>query len=98
MKDTRRRSANRSSRIEARIAPDALAVVRRAAELEGRSLSDFVVAAAQAEARRTIEAAAILRLSLADQRRFVDLLLDPPALTPAMRRARRSHAKLIESR
>ena len=36
----------RSARIEARIAPDALAVVKRAAELQGRSVSDFIVAAA----------------------------------------------------
>ena len=36
----------RTSRIEARIAPEALAVVRRAAEIQGRSLSDFMVAAA----------------------------------------------------
>ena len=30
----------RTARVEARIAPDALAVVRRAAELQGRSVSD----------------------------------------------------------
>ena len=41
------RNANRSARIEARIAPDALAVVKRAAEIQGRSVSDFVVAAAR---------------------------------------------------
>ncbi len=33
----------RTGRIEARIAPDALAIVRRAAEIQGRSVSDFVV-------------------------------------------------------
>src|ERR1700692_3912997 len=45
----------RSARIEARIAPEALALVKRAAEIQGRSLSDFVVAAVQHAARRTIE-------------------------------------------
>ena len=44
----------RTARIEARIAPDALAVVKRAAELQGRSVSDFVVAAAQEAANRAI--------------------------------------------
>jgi uncharacterized protein (DUF1778 family) len=44
-----------TSRIEARIAPDALKVVKRAAEIQGRSVSDFVVAAAQEVATRTIE-------------------------------------------
>ena len=40
------REQGRSARIEGRIAPDALAVVKRAAELQGRSVSDFIVAAA----------------------------------------------------
>lgn len=88
-------TSNRTARLEARIAPDALAVVRRAAELEGRSVSDFVVAAARDAARRTLEDASLIRLSLDDQRRFVDLLLDPPDLTPAMRRARDAHGKLL---
>ena len=46
------REHSRSARIEARIAPDALAVVKLAAEMQGRSISDFVVAAAQEAARR----------------------------------------------
>jgi uncharacterized protein (DUF1778 family) len=89
------REHNRSARIEARIAPDALAVVKRAAEMQGRSISDFVVAAAQEAAHKTIEEANIIRLSIEDQQRFVDLLLDPPALSPAMKRARKAHARLI---
>ena len=60
----------RTSRIEARIAPDVLKVVRRAAEIQGRSVSDFVVAAAQEVATRTIEDAQIIRLSVEDQRAF----------------------------
>lgn len=39
--------SNRSARLEARVSPDALAVVKRAAELQGRSVSDFVVVAAR---------------------------------------------------
>ena len=31
----------RTARLEVRIAPEALAVVRRAAEIQGRSVSDF---------------------------------------------------------
>jgi len=89
------REQNRNARIEARIAPEALAVVKRAAEIQGRSVSDFVVAAAQEAAQKTIEAAHIIRLSLDDQRRFVDLLLNPPALGPAMKRAQKAHSRLI---
>lgn len=87
--------ASRSARIEARIAPDALLIVKRAAELQGRSISDFVVAAAQEIAHRTIDEAQVIRLSVEDQQRFVGLLLNPPAVAPALKRAKRDHARLI---
>lgn len=89
----------RSTRLEARIAPEALAIVKRAAELQGRSLSDFVVAAAQEAAQRTIEDNHIIRLAAADQARFVELLLDPPEPNAALKRAKAAHDDLIlESR
>jgi uncharacterized protein (DUF1778 family) len=91
------RQATRTSRIEARIAPDALRVVKRAAELQGRSISDFVVAAAREIALKTIDEAQLIRLSLEDQQRFVELLLNPPVLAPALKRARKAHARLIAS-
>lgn len=75
-----------------------LAVVRRAAEIEGRSVSDFLVVAAQEAARRTIEQAQIIRLSMDEQQRFTSLLLDPPALAPAMEHAVQAHKKLIVSK
>lgn len=87
--------ANRTARIEARIAPEALRVVRRAAELQGRSVSDFVVAAAQEVAHRTIDETQLVRLSVEDQQRFVELLLKPPAPAPALKRAKKAHARLI---
>lgn len=91
----RRSELTRTARIEARIAPEALAVVRRAAEIQGRSISDFVVAAAQDAANRTIEETHLIRLSVEDQKRFAELLLNPPPPTPAMKRAKKAHARLI---
>jgi uncharacterized protein (DUF1778 family) len=85
----------RTARVEARIAPESLAVVRRAAELQGRSLSDFLVAAALKDAHKTIEDAQIIRLSVDDQHRFADMLLNPPALAPAMQRALEARNRLI---
>ena len=87
--------STRSARVEARIAPDALAVVRRAAELQGRSVSDFLVAAALKDAHQTIENAQIIRLSVDDQHRFAKLLLNPPPLAPAMKRALKAHRRLM---
>jgi uncharacterized protein (DUF1778 family) len=87
--------ASRSARIEARIEPDALLVVKRAAQLQGHSVSDFVVAAAQEVAHRTIDETQIIRLSIDDQQRFVELLLKPPVLAPALKRAKKAHARFI---
>jgi uncharacterized protein (DUF1778 family) len=86
---------NRTARLEARIAPKSLAVVKRAAELQGRSVSDFVVAAAEDAARRTLEESHIIRLAAEDQARFVELLLNPPPLGAAMKRARAAHRRLF---
>lgn len=85
----------RSQRIEARTTPDVLDLVRRAADLQGRSLSDFVVAAAEQAARRVIAEDHSLRLSAADQTRFVESLLAPAPPTPAMARALAHHRRLI---
>ena len=87
---------NRTARIEARIAPEALAIVKRAAEIQGRSVSDFVVTAAQEAAHRAIEETQVIRLSVEDQRAFAEAILNPPAPTPALRRAFRRHRELIQ--
>jgi uncharacterized protein (DUF1778 family) len=88
-------ASNRSARIEARITPAGLAVVRRAAELQGRSVSEFVVAAAQDAARKAIEEEQIIRLSVEDQRTFIEAVLNPEPLTAAMERAIDNHRRLI---
>ena len=86
----------RSERIEARIAPDMLATVRRAAEMQGRSVSDFVVTAAEQAARKTIEDLSLVRLSADDQLRFVEALLSETAQpAPAMERAAERHRRLL---
>ena len=57
-----------SARLEARVTPALQELIKRAAELQGRSLTDFMVTALQAAAQRTIEESEVIRLSLADQR------------------------------
>jgi uncharacterized protein (DUF1778 family) len=85
----------RTARIEARIAPEALAVVRRAAEIQGRSVSDFVVAAAQDAAQRTVAEVEVIRLSREAQEQFVSMLLNPPPPADALLRALERHRELI---
>ncbi len=81
------RETKRTARFEAGVPPEVLAVVRRAAELQGRSVDDFVVDAARDAAHRTIEDAGIIRLSVEDQQRFAEALLNPEPLSSSMERA-----------
>jgi uncharacterized protein (DUF1778 family) len=89
------RNSTRSTRLEARLSPETLAVVKRAAEIEGRSVSDFFVAAAREAAQRTIAETQVLRLALGDQRALADALGAPPKPAPALRRACTAHRRLI---
>jgi len=73
--------------LEARVSADVHALLKRAAEIEGRSLSDFVVTAARQAAEKTVVQADVITLSYEDQLRFAQALIDQPSLTPAMERA-----------
>lgn len=85
----------RTERIEARCAPQVLATVRKAAALQGRSLSDFVVEAAHAAARHTLEEESVIRLAIEEQERFVELMLNPPQPSAALQKAKAAHAALF---
>ncbi|MCA0028016.1 MULTISPECIES: DUF1778 domain-containing protein [unclassified Mesorhizobium] len=89
----------RTSRLEARISPDMLSVMKRAAKIQGRSVSDFVVSAAQEAAQRTIEEIAIIRLSIEDQLALVEAILNPPEPNEALRKAADAYKRVVvESR
>jgi uncharacterized protein (DUF1778 family) len=85
------------SRLEARLPVNVHEVLKRAAEIQGRTLTDFVVAAAHEAACRTIEEAEVVRLSIDDQRRIANAILRPPAPAPALKRAFRRRRALLRS-
>jgi uncharacterized protein (DUF1778 family) len=87
----------KTARLEARITPDLQALLKRAAELEGRSVTDFVVTTAQEAAEWRVEQAHVIRLLLEDHRVFVEAILNPPEPTPSPRRAFRRHRELIKA-
>lgn len=91
-------TTEQTSRLEARLPASVYATLKRAAELQGRSLSDFVVSAAHDAARRAIEEEGIIRLSGEDQRRFAKALIKPLAPTPTLKHAIRRHKELVDVR
>ena len=60
-----------------------------------RTLTDFVVAAADEAACRTIEQTEIFRLSVEDQRQIAEAILNPPEPVPALRKAFRRYRDLF---
>lgn len=87
--------ANATARLEARISTDLHAMLKRAAELQGRTMTDFVVSAVQDAAQQAIERADVVRLSRVDQERFAQALLTPPKPSPALKRAFARRRKLL---
>lgn len=80
-------SSASTARLEARISTDLHAMLKRAAELQGRTMTDFVIAAVQDAAQQAIAQAEVVRLSLEDQQCFAQALLSPPEPSPALVRA-----------
>lgn len=86
-----------TARLEARISLDLHAMLKRAAEMQGRTMTDFVVAAVRDAAQRAIEDADVIRLSLADQEVFAQALIEPPKPAPALQRAFGRRNKLLQA-
>ena len=88
-KTTDQTSDVKRDRLEARITRDQKAVLMRAAALQGRTLTDFVVHSAQEAALRVIEVHESIQLVKQDREAFVEALLNPPAPGKRLRAAAR---------
>jgi uncharacterized protein (DUF1778 family) len=84
-----------TARLEARLPNQVLARLKRAAEIQGRTLTDFVVSAADEAACRAIEQIEIIRLSAQDQRQIAAAILSPPPPNRALKKAARRYRELI---
>ena len=86
---------SRTARIEARVNPETQALLKQAAELQGRSLSDFVIGAARDAAMKTIADVETVQLSREAQQVFVKGLMEPSEPGQALRRAAERYDSLI---
>jgi uncharacterized protein (DUF1778 family) len=78
---------NKTSRLDARVTPDLLQQLRRVAEIQGRSVSDYVTATLREAVQKDIAEMEVIRLSREASERFAAALIDPPDPVPALRRA-----------
>ena len=87
-----------NERFTARIPRREKALLQRAAELKGLSLSAYVFEKARLAATVELAEAGEIVLAPAAQQRFVDLILNPPKPTPHLLRALRASAPAAKAR
>ena len=90
-----RAARSRTERLEARITRGQKALFKQAAELQGRTLSDFIVQAASEAANRLMQEQRVITLTAREQKVFVETLLNPPAPGPRLRIAARRYRKMM---
>src|SRR6266851_7602475 len=78
-------------RFDARLNEEQKVLIQKAADLEGRSMTDFVLHSAEAAAERTIEERAMLILSARETEAFVDAILNPAEPGAVLRAAARRY-------
>jgi uncharacterized protein (DUF1778 family) len=79
------RGRARAQRLEARVTAEQKTLIERAAALQGRTVTDFVLTSVQDAARRAIDEHRQLQLSLRDSEAFVDALLNPKPVSDRLR-------------
>ncbi len=77
----------KTARLEARLTDEQKALFQYAADLTGRSLTEFVMSSAQEVAARTVREHAVLKLSGRDRQVFVEALLKPNPPNKRLRQA-----------
>ncbi len=83
--------------LQAPISTELDAMLKRAAEIQGCTVNDFVVSAVREVAEREIEKTELIRLSVADQKRFAQALISPPPPSAPLQRAVKRHNTLISN-
>ena len=68
----------KQERLEARISASQKKLFQKAASLEGRTLTDFIISAVKEVALRILQERQVIRLTAKDQESFVKALLNPP--------------------
>jgi uncharacterized protein (DUF1778 family) len=81
------KTRRRTERVEVRMTREQEDLFGRAAALERRSMTNFIIASAQEAAMDIISRHNVLQLSPRDQQIFIDGLLNPPAPNEALRAA-----------
>lgn len=83
-------TATEMKRLEARVPARTKELMERAALLEGRNLTDFIIEVAVRRAREVIREHEAIDLSRADQIRLAEALLKPPEPNKKLKKTARA--------
>lgn len=87
-------SKEKAVRLEARLSRSQKDLLQHAADLLGRSLSDFVLAVSQEAARKVIREHEIITLTFKESESFVATLLNPPEPNAELKKAASRYKKI----
>lgn len=85
----------RAVRLETRVTVDQKSLIERAAALQGRTVTDFVLASVQEAARKAIEEHQRLDLTVRDSQAFIEALLDPQPISNRLHDTVRRYRRAI---
>jgi uncharacterized protein (DUF1778 family) len=85
-------------RLEARISADKKNLLKNAAEISGRTLTDFVINSACEAAIRIIQEHQQLHLSVSDRDVLIQALLNPPKPSARLLKAAKKYKKDVVSK
>jgi len=85
----------RTERVAARLTPEQKRLLQRAAELTGRSLTDFILSSAQEKAEETLRTHRVIELSIRDAEVMMSALLNPPEPSQRLKAAARQYKELV---
>lgn len=86
-------SEEKAVRLEARLSRVQKGLLQHAADLSGRSLTDFIVTASQEAANKVIREHEILTLTMKESENFVHALLNPLKPNTALKNAAKRYKK-----
>jgi len=86
---------SKAYRFDARLNEDQKLLIQKAADIEGRSMTDFVLHSAELAAERTIEQRSMLILSARETETFVSTILHPAEAGAVLKKAVRHYRNAV---
>jgi uncharacterized protein (DUF1778 family) len=88
---------SKNERVEARVTSDTKALFARAAAIQGRSVTDFMVQSTVEAAQRVIREHEYLDFSQRDRLAFVEAVLNSPPPSDRLKQAAKRHEHMLRN-